>query len=213
MFCIFPQDLWAGLIFKFVFQYSEYAMENVNLVPLWGPQNQLELCIKEFFCIWEITSIACWTVLHCQKSYSENARDALKYRHTLLVSLLSLLFWSLVVSTPYDVLKRPLSLNWASVWNLIFWDKGRPLSVKANKICGLSMCMHILMQCLDFSSAMDAFHFEIFAVCQMWLIFLLVLQGRHWRGLAVYYVVHHSWVIILYYILGCDVGKISGYIM
>lgn len=63
------------------------------------------------------------------------------------------------------------------------------------------------MQCLDFSSAVDALPFEMFAVRQiLWLIFLLILQGRH-------YMMHHSWVIILYYILSCDVGQIPGYIM
>lgn len=163
-----------------------------------------------------ITSIACWTVVHCQKSYSENTRDALKYRHTLLVSLLCLMFWSLAVITPVMPLKRPLSLNWAFVWDSVFWDKGGPLAVKTNKTCGLTMCVHILTQGLDFSSATGAFHFEMFSVsffCSAVAHFSPSFTRQTLKGLAVYYMMHHSWVIILYYIVSCGVGKISGYIV
>lgn len=76
--------------------------------------------------------------------------------------------------------------------------------------------MHILMQCLDFSSAMDAFHFEMFAVsfsCSAVAHFSPSFTGQTLQGLAVSYMMPHSWVIILYYILSCDVGNISGYIM
>lgn len=70
--------------------------------------------------------------------------------------------------------------------------------------------MYVLVQFLDFFSAMDALDFEMFALHQTsWLIFLLILKAL--KRLAVYYMMHHN-MIILYYILSCDVGKISGYI-
>lgn len=70
--------------------------------------------------------------------------------------------------------------------------------------------MYVLVQCLDFFSAVDALDFEMFALHEiLWLIFLTILKAL--KGLAVYCMMHHS-MIILYYILSCDIGKISGYI-
>lgn len=72
------------------------------------------------------------------------------------------------------------------------------------------------MQCQDFSSAMDAFHFEMFAVsffCCAVADLSPSFTGQTLKGLAVFYMMDRSWVIILYYILSCNVGKISDYIV
>lgn len=73
--------------------------------------------------------------------------------------------------------------------------------------------MHILMQCLDFSSTMDAFHFEMFSVSFFCSAVGHFSPSFTLKGLAVYFMMQHCWVIILYYILSSDAGKISGYIM
>lgn len=142
MFCIFLQDLWAGL--TFVLQYSECAMENVNLVSLCGAQNQLDLCNKELFLHMRnnihsllntcVLQVLLWKCKGCLK---------VQAYPSCVTSLSVVLEFSCQYSLPMMPLKRLLSLNWASVWNSVFWYKGRPLSVKTSKTYDLSMFIAI----------------------------------------------------------------------
>lgn len=72
--------------------------------------------------------------------YSGNMEDAVKYRHTLFVSLLCLLFWSLVASNPFKAFKKTIKsklsfcLNFSFLSKLLASQERIPLvAVKTNK--------------------------------------------------------------------------------
>jgi len=66
------------------------------------------------------------------------------------------------------------------------------------------MCMLIVMRYQCCYSAVGALHFEMFAVHEiLQLIFVLVLQGKHWRDCALYDASQLGDYSVLYFKLLC----------
>lgn len=123
--------------------------------------------------------------------YSGNMEDAVKYRYTLFVSLLSLLFWSLVASNPFKAFKKTIKsklsfcLNFSFLSKLLASQERIPLvAVKTNKpvawVCTytyswnawifLLQWMLCILKCLLCIKYCGSFFSSFYRA------------GRHWRG-------------------------------